>query len=724
MENMLLASPRRLGTMTQPSTVLFLAANPAVPELQLGRECQTIEDRIRGARFRDQLRLRPRWAARPDDLLQALHEHEPAVLHFSGHGAGMRGLCFLDERGDVVHVSSDGLSQVIRAAGDSIKLIVLNACYTKVQAEALASHIPCVIGMPHAIGDHAAIVYAANFYCALAFGKSIANAHQCGLAALALHSEEGTPDDTRDIVAAKVALRNAVPEILTRKDIDATNIYIVQGLQADHPMSEDRGDARVHVEITFDADLETFSEEALARTIGEVRRLIGGRSVKIVCVTKGSIKLTISVDGIAAARILELWQNGELNQMGELAISNVAGFEMVEPSVRVRFGTPTESEDAERMTETSPLFETRDDVHPPAHIGRFTLLGRIGSGGIGRVYEAYDRQLDRRVAIKFLWTPAEAPISLLLREARALARISHPNVIRLYEVGIHDDRPFLVMEFVQGETLTRWLDAAVFWPQPQRRQEILRRFIAAGHALAAVHAAGVVHRDFKPDNVLIGDDGRVLLIDFGLAHIPFAMVRAQQMNHHENPRLHVMESRLTMTGAVMGTPRYMAPEQIRGENQNPDPRSDQFSFCVSLYHALTGVFPFPGRDIPEILESMDAGPARFEGSAHLPMRLQQILRRGLSFVPSQRFASMGALVDELESSIGPRRRRPASLFAALLTGVTAFAAAGTVLGDLTASDLPRLVSFSSLFLLSTGAATGYLLASWSSRKRDDQPGKR
>jgi hypothetical protein len=124
--------------------------------------------------------------------------------------------------------------------------------------------------MPHAIGDHAAIVYAANFYCALAFGKSVANAHQCGLAALALHSEEGTPDVTRDIVAAKVALRNAVPEILTREDVDARHIYIVQGLQADHSMGEDRGDARVHVEITFDADLETFSEEALARTIGEV----------------------------------------------------------------------------------------------------------------------------------------------------------------------------------------------------------------------------------------------------------------------------------------------------------------------------------------------------------------------------------------------------------------------------------------------------------------------
>jgi serine/threonine protein kinase len=724
MENMLLDKSRRAGTMTQPSTVLFLAANPAVPELQLGKECQAIEDRIRAARFRDQLRLRARWAARADDLLQALHEHEPAVLHFSGHGAGMRGLCFLDERGDVVHVSSDGLGQVIRAAGDGIKLIVFNACYTKVQAEALVTHVPCVIGMPHAIDDDAAIVYAANFYCALAFGKSVGNAHQCGLAALALRSSEVSPlDITRDIVAAKVALQNAVPEVLTRRGVDAKHIYIVHGVQADDSMDHPLTGARVHVEITFDTDLERFSEEALARTIGEVRRLIGGRSVKIICVTKGSVKLTISVDEIAAAKLLELRQKDQLNKIGEFAISDVAGFESVESYVHICLTPSNMTEEEEYLSEspwpniavsneirrrpTEPLFERSQ-----FRVGRYALLGWIGSGGAANVYKAYDEQVDRHVAIK-LPRASGAFDSRLLREAQALARISHPNVIQLYDLGIHDSLMFLAMEFVPGKTLTRWLDEVTFWPWPQRQQEVLHRFIAAGRALEAAHAAGVVHRDFKPDNILVRDDGRVRLIDFGSAHILSAKLRALQADDRETPQSHMSVSRLRVSGGVVGTLRYMAPEQIRGEN--PNPRSDQFSFCVSLYNALTGVSPFPGIGLSEILESMAAGPARFERSAHVPTRLQQVLRRGLSLEPSQRFASMGALLEELEANALPRRKRPASLFAATLAAVMGL----VVVGGMTASDLPRLVSFSSLLFLSMGAAAGYLVASWSSRKRHE-----
>ncbi|HEX2687932.1 MAG TPA: CHAT domain-containing protein [Kofleriaceae bacterium] len=210
-----------------PSTVLFLAANPAkVQLLQLGEECRAIEDKIRAAKFRDQIRFQSWWAARPDDLLQALNEHTPSVLHFSGHGDGDQGLCFQSEDGSAQHVSAEGLAQVMRAAGASVMVVVLNACYSEVQAQALVAHVPCVVGMPHAIGDEAAITYAASFYGALAFGRSVANAHQQGLAALALNPSSGV---TRDVENLTATPRAPAPTLLTRPDIDPDHIFIVQG---------------------------------------------------------------------------------------------------------------------------------------------------------------------------------------------------------------------------------------------------------------------------------------------------------------------------------------------------------------------------------------------------------------------------------------------------------------------------------------------------------------
>jgi hypothetical protein len=209
----------------QSSTVLFLAANPvAVQVLQLGEECRAIEHKIRAAKFRDQIRFHSRWAARPDDLLQALNEDTPSVLHFSGHGAGDQGLCFQAEDGSAQHVSAEGLAQVMRAAGTSVMVVVLNACYSEVQAQALVAHVPCVVGMPDAIGDEAAIIYAASFYGALAFGKSVGNAHQQGLAALALQPTGGP---ARDIQAAEGAPPAPAPLLLTRQNTDANHVYIV-----------------------------------------------------------------------------------------------------------------------------------------------------------------------------------------------------------------------------------------------------------------------------------------------------------------------------------------------------------------------------------------------------------------------------------------------------------------------------------------------------------------
>lgn len=216
----------------QVSTVLFLAANPAgLPSVRLDEECRAIEHKIRTAKFRSLVRLRSCWAARPDDLLQALNEETPSVLHFSGHGGGEPGLCFQSDDGGVVSVSAEDLALVMQAAGASVKIVVLNACYSEVQAQALIAHVPCVVGMPDAIDDAAATTYAAAFYRALAFGTSVANAHRQGLAALALDASRGTP---RDVDAAAQPSVSPTPKLLVRADTHADSIYMV------HPRSRRR----------------------------------------------------------------------------------------------------------------------------------------------------------------------------------------------------------------------------------------------------------------------------------------------------------------------------------------------------------------------------------------------------------------------------------------------------------------------------------------------------
>lgn len=161
-----------------PSTVLLLAANPLqLPPLRLGEECRTIHEMIRKAKFRDQVQFVSEWAARRDDLLQVLNDHAPSVLHFSGHGSGGQGLCFQADDGTARSISTDDLARVICAAGQSLMIVVLNACYTEGQARKLAKHVPCVVGMSGRIGDEAAIEYTRSFYRALASGRSAADAH-------------------------------------------------------------------------------------------------------------------------------------------------------------------------------------------------------------------------------------------------------------------------------------------------------------------------------------------------------------------------------------------------------------------------------------------------------------------------------------------------------------------------------------------------------------------
>ncbi|MHB8878701.1 MAG: protein kinase domain-containing protein, partial [Myxococcaceae bacterium] len=232
-----------------------------------------------------------------------------------------------------------------------------------------------------------------------------------------------------------------------------------------------------------------------------------------------------------------------------------------------------------------------------ASIGRYIVIEVLGIGGMGVVYAAYDPQLDRKVALKLLRPDvepaggAEESRLRLIREARAAARLSHPNVVAVHEVGTVDDQVYVAMEYVDGGTLTSWVAERL---RPWR--EIVEVFVRAGRGLATAHAAGLVHRDFKLENVLIGKDGRVRVTDFGLARLEGESAPAVAVG--VSPAL--FEPGLTRSGMVMGTPAYMAPEQLRGGKA--DARSDQFSFCVALYMALYGQRPFEG-NTPAALEA-------------------------------------------------------------------------------------------------------------------------
>ena len=260
-----------------------------------------------------------------------------------------------------------------------------------------------------------------------------------------------------------------------------------------------------------------------------------------------------------------------------------------------------------------------------ASLGRYRILDELGRGGMGVVYAAWDPELDRTVALKVLRSRKGDPAAAarLLREAQALARLSHPNVVQIYDVDTVADEIFIAMERVEGETLGDWLAA-----QPRAWRDVVAVFRAAGEGLAAAHSANLVHRDFKPANVLLGRDGRVRVADFGVARF----VRAEATDG---------------SGNVVGTPRYIAPELLRG--QRADPRSDQFSYCVALHEALYGQPPFEGRGLGELAAEAEAGAVRpAPAGSEVPDRLRRLLLRGLRADPSLRYASMPDLLDALE----------------------------------------------------------------------------
>ena len=273
---------------------------------------------------------------------------------------------------------------------------------------------------------------------------------------------------------------------------------------------------------------------------------------------------------------------------------------------------------------------------------RYVVLERLGRGGMGDVFRAYDPKLRREVAVKMLRHRPDAEASArMVREAQAMAKLRHPNVVAVFDVEAEHDPPFITMELVEGVTLRAWLDS-----ENRPLPTVIDAIHEAGRGLAAAHGAGLVHRDFKPDNVLVDRDGRPRVLDFGLArgHGDPSVPTPASMTDASLPEL-------TAEGTVLGTPAYMAPEQHRGEP--PDHRCDQFALCAVLYEAVTRERAFGARTAAELYMAKRQG-ANLE---RLPAELRAVVRRGLSFDVIDRFPSMDALLRELRSAPAQRRSR-------------------------------------------------------------------
>lgn len=283
---------------------------------------------------------------------------------------------------------------------------------------------------------------------------------------------------------------------------------------------------------------------------------------------------------------------------------------------------------------------------PGAALARYVVSGVVGSGASGVVYEAYDPELDRRIALKVIRPDVPGGPRVrerFLREARALAQLSHPNVVQVYDVGVVQQQVFIAMELVRGVTLRHKLSGSVTW------QAALAAYLQAARGLAAAHAIGMVHRDFKPDNVLYGEDDRVRVVDFGLVTLePFESTPpAFDRQRALGPALEATP------GLICGTPAYMALEAIRGGRV--DARVDQFSFCVAVFHHLYGEFPFSGDTLAEREAQILRGPVACPSGSSVPESLYAVLRRGLSAHPADRYPSMFALIGAIDEALAPSR---------------------------------------------------------------------
>jgi len=306
-----------------------------------------------------------------------------------------------------------------------------------------------------------------------------------------------------------------------------------------------------------------------------------------------------------------------------------------------------------------------------ARLGRFRVESQLDAGGVGLIFAGFDDELARPVALKVLRARAIGDTrgrARLLREAQALAQLSHPNVVTVYEVGEWQDSVFVAMELIRGQTLRAWLRE-----HRGERERFIELMIQAGRGLAAAHEVGIVHRDFKPANVLVGDDGRVRVLDFGLASATGSSDESAASSERSWAEISdAFELTVSRPGVVSGTPPYMSPEQLRGEEV--DLCSDQFAFCVALYEGLYGERPFAGKTVATRLAEL-RDPFELPPTPRLPTRLRRVLRRGLAFEPERRFSSMNALLDALAHDPRPLRRALVAfgLGAGLIAAVVALA---------------------------------------------------
>jgi tetratricopeptide (TPR) repeat protein len=305
-------------------------------------------------------------------------------------------------------------------------------------------------------------------------------------------------------------------------------------------------------------------------------------------------------------------------------------------------------------------------------LGRYVVLERLGVGGMGEVFAAYDPELDRKIAVKLLRPDASGSSTAserLLREAQAMAKLSHRNVITVHDVGTHTGRVFVAMEFIDGGTLAAWLRE-----EPRPWPAVLERFLAAGQGLAAAHAEGLVHRDFKPANVLLGGDGRVRVADFGLARRTGDVVPERRLVPVTSGTSTTESSSLddlTKTGTMLGTPAYMAPEQYA--STAVDARADQFSFCVALYEGLYGERPFAGDSLHAVMFAIGRGRVREPPTgSSVPSWLRRAILVGLGADPHERWPDMDTLLIQLRRDPAQVRRR-----AAAIVGFVGLAAAFT-----------------------------------------------
>ncbi len=303
----------------------------------------------------------------------------------------------------------------------------------------------------------------------------------------------------------------------------------------------------------------------------------------------------------------------------------------------IRDPSPSEAQDT-----FAAVAEGLGIADKPRKLGRFVVERRLGDGAMGVVYLARDVDLDRPVAVKLLRSSRRdlQTRDRFAREARVLGRLRHPNVVAAFERGTAQGHDFVAMEYVEGGNLRQWLNA-----EPRTPDEVVDKFVQAARGLAAAHDAGILHRDFKPDNVLVGADGRAQVADFGLAGGP--------RSDSTDPSIAEPDEELTLSGVVVGTPAYMAPE-VRGGAAASE-SSDQYSFCVSLFEALLGDRP-PRRD-DERVPSSTGDVVVPRGTGRIPARVRVALRRGLRADPAERWPSLRALAGQLERSRGSARER-------------------------------------------------------------------